>query len=289
MQLFYLLRISNWLKNLIIILPAFFSGKLFSLSSDIYNNLFITFFSFCLSSSCIYILNDLLDYKKDCLHPTKSNRPIAAGIISKRQAYFVMVCLAMLLFTLLCYVPKSTVVFILAYLLLNVVYCFVLKHIAILDVTSISLGFVFRLIAGGMVCMVLITHWIIILVFLLMFSIALAKRRDDLTLSETSLETYREAQFAYSIQFIDIAKTISFTVTLVAYIIYTVSPEVIQRVGSNYIYVTALPVLIGILRYLQLTVVFNQSGDPVDLLFKDKFLIIVIFTWLALFYLIIYG
>lgn len=137
--------------------------------------------------------------------------------------------------------------------------------------------------------MVLITHWIIILVFLLMFSIALAKRRDDLTLSETSLETYREAQFAYSIQFIDIAKTISFTVTLVAYIIYTVSPEVIQRVGSNYIYVTALPVLIGILRYIQLTVVFNQSGDPVDLLFKDKFLIIVIFTWLALFYLIIYG
>jgi decaprenyl-phosphate phosphoribosyltransferase len=164
-----------------------------------------------------------------------------------------------------------------------------MKNIAIIDVTSISLGFVFRILAGGKASNTLTTHWIIILIFLLMFSIALAKRRDDLVLSQRSHEIYRKSQSGYTIRFIDITKTISFTVTLVAYIIYSVSDDVIERIGSNYVYITSLPVFLGILRYIQLAVVYEKSGSPIDLLFKDKFLISIILLWIILFGYIIYA
>lgn len=128
-----------------------------------------------------------------------------------------------------------------------------MKNIAVIDVTSISLGFVFRILAGREATNTFTTHWMIILIFLLMFSISLAKRRDDLVLGQYNNEIYRKAQFGYSILFIDIAKSISFAVTLVSYIIYTVSNEVIDRLGSNFVYITSLPVFLGIISYCFVT------------------------------------
>ena len=171
---------------------------------------------------------------------------------------------------------------------MNLFYCFGMKNFAIIDITSISLGFVFRVYAGAEASNTLTTHWVIILIFLLMFSIALAKRRDDLMLSQNSDSVLRKSQLGYSIEFIDIAKTISFSVTLVSYIIYSVSNDVIERMGSNYIYVTSLPVFLGIMRYIQLTVVYKISGSPVDLLLKDKVLISIILLWFMIFIGIIY-
>jgi 4-hydroxybenzoate polyprenyltransferase len=271
-----------------VLLPVFFAGGLFDLKYDELIKLTLTFLAFCFSSSMIYVINDINDRDKDRLHPKKSNRPIASGKVSISESVFIIVFLALLILTTLFLLQSQVVYFVIAYIIMNLLYCFGMKDIAIIDVTSISLGFVFRLMAGGKASDTLTTHWIIILVFLLMFSIALAKRRDDLILTEGSNEIYRKSQSGYTIQFIDIVKTISFSVTLVAYIIYSVSDDVISRLGSNYVFITSLPVFLGIMRYIQLTVVFKNSGSPVDLLLKDKFLIATVISWIVLFTSILY-
>lgn len=287
-ELTKILRLNNWIKNLIIILPVFFAGRLLNLSYNEFFTLGATFIAFCFSSSMIYVINDMTDVEKDRLHPKKSKRPIASRKVSMKQSFFLVLFLALLIVTVLFFTPNQVIYFVVAYIIMNLVYCFGIKNIAILDVTSISLGFVFRVMAGGEASNIITTHWIIILVFLLMFSIALAKRRDDLILSESSNDIYRKSHLGYTIQFIDIAKTISFTVTLVAYIIYSVSDDVMSRLGSNYVFITSLPVFLGIMRYIQLTIVFKNSGSPVDLLLKDKFLIVTVITWIALFISILY-
>lgn len=284
-----LIRPNHWIKNLIIISPVFFAGKLLSIGNNELLNLGVTFLAFCLSSSMIYVINDVNDVEKDRVHQKKSKRPIASGEVSKTEAYIIIAVLAMFTMLISFLTPNQVIYYIVSYIFMNLLYCFGMKNIAIIDVTSISLGFVFRVLAGGEALNILTTHWIIILIFLLMFSIALAKRRDDLVLSQNSNEIYRKSQSGYSIQFIDIAKTISFTVTLVAYIIYSVSNEVIDRIGSNYVYITALPVFLGIIRYIQLTVVHNKSGSPIDLLLKDKMLISIILIWTLIFSFIIYA
>jgi hypothetical protein len=122
-----------------------------------------------------------------------------------------------------------------------------------------------------------------------MFSVALAKRRDDLVLADAAGLTLRAAQDGYSKPFIDAAKAVSFAVTLVTYLLYTVSPEVMARLHSPYVYVTALPVFLGIMRYLQLSIVHEAAGSPVRLLLRDPFLLLVVAAWLGLFYYLIYG
>jgi 4-hydroxybenzoate polyprenyltransferase len=287
--IFKTLRINNWVKNFIVVLPVFFAGKILKLNNTELLNLFHVFVAFCLASSFIYIINDLKDIEKDKLHPTKSKRPIASGSITRLQIAMLVFSLILLSTLIAALMPFKAFIFIIGYVILNLFYCFGMKNIAIIDVSSISLGFVFRVLAGGFVTNTTTTHWIIILVFLLMFSIAIAKRRDDLVITKNNTMLFRKAQSDYSIEFIDIAKTISFTITLMAYIIYSVSEDVINRFDSEYVYITSLPVFLGIMRYIQLTVVFKKSGSPVDLLLKDKFIIATIFAWIALFIFIIYG
>ncbi len=194
-----LLRPNNWIKNLIIFLPAFFAGKILSLGYNELSNLGVTLLEFCLSSSMIYVINDINDLEKDRTHPKKSKRPIASWEVSKKEAYMIIVILAMFILLTLFLIPNQVIYYIVAYILMNLLYCFGMKNFAIIDVTSISLGFVFRVFAGGEATSTLTTHWIIILIFLLMFSIALAKRRDDLVLSQNSNEVYRKAQSGYTI------------------------------------------------------------------------------------------
>jgi decaprenyl-phosphate phosphoribosyltransferase len=289
LQWILLLRISHWIKNAILFLPVFFSSRLLTISSKAFIDLLLAAFVFCLASSLIYILNDWKDRVEDKLHPQKSLRPIAAGTISVKAALLVGAVLLTLVAALSYSLPAPIQISILLYLLLNILYCFFLKNIAILDVTSISLGFVIRLFAGALATGVPLTGWFVILIFLLMFSIALAKRRDDLLLSEKGATLMRQSQAGYSLIYIDIAKSISFSVTLVAYIISTVSEGVVQRMGSPYVYVTSLPVFLGILRYLQLSIVYKRSGSPVELLFRDKFLFVTVLVWLLLFTYILYA
>ena len=174
------------------------------------------------------------------------------------------------------------------YFVLNIIYSLSIKNIAILDVASISLGFVLRVLAGGFSVDVNVSYWMIIMVFLLTISIAFAKRRDDLVI-DIDKSQLRTSFSGYNISFLDIATTVSMTITLVAYILYSVSGEVIQRIGSDKLYISSFFVFLGIMRYLQIMIIDRNSGSPVEVLWKDRFLQIVVMLWVLVISLIIYG
>ena len=288
-QIFRQIRTAHWIKHVLIFLPAFFAGQIFHLTRFNWIQLIATFAAFCCLSSAIYCFNDVIDIKEDRMHPAKRLRPLASGYFTRRQT--VLIALLVLLAGVSCIsvLPKFVAGILCAYTVLNLLYCLWLKQIAIIDVSCISIGFVLRLGAGGLVTGVALSHWIVIITFLLAFSVALSKRRDDLVLGKESNLTFRQAQVGYTTGFIDTAKGISFAVTLVAYILYTVSPEVMERLATEYVYITALPVFLGIMRYLQLSIVKEQTGDPIQLLFRDPFLLTMVVAWLGVFYYFLYG
>ena len=286
-QTFSLVRVNHWVKNLVVFLPLFFSGDLFSaIHTSKFTEVVMLGLAFCFAASTIYILNDFVDIESDKLHPEKSGRPLASGIFSKKQAFFIA------LFTL-----AATVFFVsrlgfsaryvIGYFLLNIAYSLWLKKISIVDVTCIGIGFVLRIIGGGIAAGVFVSHWMIIITFLLSISIAFAKRRDDLVISIDGKHDF--SRKGYSLAFIDIAKSISFSITLVAYIMYSISESVIERIGSDKLYITSLFVFLGIMRYLQISIVEKKSGSPLTILKSDVFLRISIVLWFLSFSFIIYG
>ena len=174
------------------------------------------------------------------------------------------------------------------YWLLNLAYCARLKQYAIIDVCIVALGFVLRLLAGGFATHIPLSKWIVLMTFLITLFMSFAKRRDDVIRMERTGEAPRKNTIRYNLTFINQAITITASVTLVCYIMYTVSPEVIQNFQTDYLYLTTIFVLVGLLRYIQLTVVDQKSGDPTKVLLKDRFTQLVVVAWLLTFLLIIY-
>jgi decaprenyl-phosphate phosphoribosyltransferase len=174
-----------------------------------------------------------------------------------------------------------------AYLLLNIFYSFFLKHIAIIDIVCIAIGFVLRVFAGGIAGDVPVSHWIIIMSFLLAVFLALAKRRDDLILASQG-HNVRKSVDGYSLDFISSSMAIMASVVIVAYLLYTVSPETIARHGTDKLYLTSFWVIVGLLRYLQLTFVEGKTGSPTKLLLKDYFLQLTITLWIIIVFILIY-
>jgi 4-hydroxybenzoate polyprenyltransferase len=285
---FSLLRVKHWVKNLVVFLPYFFAGGLFETSfASNFQLLSLLFFAFSFTSSVVYVLNDLKDKPYDQLHPGKRLRPIASGLVSSKSALLVLVLLGLFSLSLCLYIGFSSV-FVGAYFLLNIAYTYFLKKIPIVDVTCISIGFVLRLLAGGAIIDVFVSPWMITIGFLLSISIAFAKRRDDLAIDGNKTK-FRVAQNGYNLEFIDAAKVISFSVTLISYILYSLNDEVMKRIGSENLYLTSVFVFLGIMRYLQISMVEKNSGSPVKLLLKDRFLQVVILFWLISFSILIYG
>ena len=176
----------------------------------------------------------------------------------------------------------------LLYWLLNLAYCAHLKQYAIIDVCIVAFGFVLRLLAGGFATHIPLSKWIVLMTFLITLFMSFAKRRDDVIRMERTGEAPRKNTIRYNLTFINQAITITASVTLVCYIMYTVSPEVIQNFQTDYLYLTTIFVLVGLLRYIQLTVVDQKSGDPTKVLLKDRFTQLVVVAWLLTFLLIIY-
>lgn len=279
-----LIRIKHWLKNGFVLLPVFFAGRIELILSP---DLLFVLLSFCLAASSVYILNDIVDAADDRLHPVKKYRPVASGYFSKQTALIMFAAMALLFLLSLALLHEARL-YVLGYFILNILYTFVLKNISIADVSSIGVGFVLRVMAGGAGSEVYVSHWMIIMTFLLAVSIGFAKRRDDLvTVAEHEPE--RKKVNGYTAVFLDIAKSISFSITLISYILYSISAEVIARTGSDKLYITSLFVFLGIMRYIQITVVDRNSGSPVDVLWKDRFLQLVLFLWGLTFLIIIYG
>jgi 4-hydroxybenzoate polyprenyltransferase len=285
-----LIRPELWIKNSFIFFPLFFNGQILNL--DLFLQCLFSFFSFSFIASSIYCFNDIYDLEADKNHPKKCIRPIASGNITIKAAYIMMIIciiISMLLLLTLNINNKINVLFLLLfYFVLNILYCIKLKQFAIVDVVIISIGFVLRVILGGITTEIWLSEWIIMMTFLMALFLAFAKRRDDVILYQHKGELPRKNTNRYNIEFMNQVMTILSTVTIITYIMYTLSPAVINRFNSRNIYLTTVFVLIGIIRYLQLTIVDLKSENPTTILLKDKFIQICIIGWITSFLVIIY-
>lgn len=289
-DMLHLLRPSHWIKNLFVFVPLFFGGELFDVQSIIATTMVFLAFSFMASS--IYCYNDIVDADDDRRHPIKCHRPIASGRVSTRQAYMLMAMMLVLSAIAALLIPNEAnlnVLLVLGfYYIMNLAYCSKLKQYAILDVCIVSFGFVLRIMAGGLAVDIALTNWLVLMTFLLTLFLSFAKRRDDVVRMNQTGSAPRRNTIRYNLTFINQAITITASITLVCYIMYTVSPEVTRRFGTEHLYITTVFVLIGLLRYIQLTVVDERSGDPVKIILHDRFEQFVVLAWGLAFLLIIY-
>ena len=303
-NLLLLMRPAQWVKNLFVFGPVIFGGALFNgmaLAMGI-----ITFFAFSFAASSIYCFNDIHDVADDRRHSAKCHRPIASGAVSVPQAYGLMMLmfgLSMALCAGMALLLPAPVVsgeaaplpsalkaggVILFYWLLNLAYCAKLKQYAIIDVCIVAFGFVLRLLAGGLVTGIVLSKWIVLMTFLLTLFMSFAKRRDDVLRMEQTGEAPRRNTSSYNMTFINQAITITAAVTLVCYIMYTVSPEVVSQFHTDYLYLTSVFVLVGLLRYIQIAVVQGKSGNPTKVMLSDRFIQLDVLAWLVTFIIIIY-
>ena len=284
-----LIRPQQWIKNGFVLIPMFFGGRLLNVDDAIAS--VVTFFAFSFVASAIYCFNDIVDVEADRRHPVKCHRPIASGAVSVPTAYALMVILVLLSALLLFFLPQragETAGIVAFYFLLNMAYCLWLKRHAIIDVCTVAFGFVLRILAGGMACEVAVSNWLVLMTFLLALFLSFAKRRDDVLRMNETGEPPRRNTIRYNLTFVNQAITVTGTVTLVCYIMYTVSPEVVSRFHAPYLYLTSIFVLVGLLRYIQLTVVDEVSGDPTKILLRDRFTQAIVVAWIMAFLLIIY-
>ena len=289
-QYIRLLRPLQWLKNLFVFAPMFFSNNL--LKPEFFWPTLVVFASFCLVSSSIYCFNDLRDVEADRLHPKKCQRPIASGKVSMKGGYAMMVLSMIGALALLPFAQSSNTpylyIIVVGYWLMNIAYCIRLKQYAIIDVSIIAIGFVMRVLVGGVATDIWISHWLVMMTFLVTLFLAFTKRNDDYRIYEKTGTKPRVSISGYNKTFINEATAIIASVTLVCYIMYTMSPEVIERMGTRYVYLTSGWVLAGLLRYLQNMIVFGLSGSPTKSLVKDHFVQLCIIGWIASFFVIIY-
>ncbi len=281
-----LLRVEQYTKNLIIFLPLFFSLQIGD--ADLLLRATAAFGAFSMAASAAYVFNDFIDIEEDRNHPVKKSRPLAAGSLSRglAAAFIPLFALPALFASWL--LSPSMLGLVLLYMVVNIAYNWKLKHIPIVDIAVIASGFVIRVVVGGVVTSTAIYMWILIMTFLLALFLALAKRRDDVILFLGTNGKARRAIDGYNIAFIDSAMMIMAAVTIVAYILFTVSPDIMIKFGTDKLYVTTLFVILGILRYMQITMVEIRSGSPTEVLLRDGFLQIAILGWLSTFAFLIY-
>ncbi|CCX68697.1 prenyltransferase UbiA family [Prevotella sp. CAG:255] len=290
-NLLKLIRPHQWLKNVFVMIPMFFGGSLLD-PSDIRASV-VTFFAFSFIASSVYCFNDIIDVEADRRHPVKCKRPIASGAISVRSAWALMALMFLLSVGTVCLLDTYSHVInvglvILIYYILNILYCSKLKQYAIVDVCIIAFGFVLRVLAGGFATDIALSKWLVLMTFLLTLFLSFAKRRDDVLRMNETGEPPRKNTIRYNLTFINQAITITASVTLVCYIMYTVSPEVVNRFHSDLLYLTSVFVLLGLLRYIQITVVDKRSGDPTKMMLRDRFTQFVVLLWALTFLVLIY-
>lgn len=265
---FKLMRPHHWVKNGFVAVPLFLSPGLLTVENAVL--VLLGLLAFCLAASAIYVLNDIADCKADKLHAIKCTRPIASGRVSRPAAVALLLVLLAGAAIIALNCPLAFVPWLAGYVVLNFLYSFWLKRIAILDIMSIALGFVLRVLAGVALIGNNPTVWLILITWLVALFLALGKRRDDVV---RDLDTdHRRSLAGYNKPFLDTALSVTLGATLVSYMICMTDVGVMTRLGSEHLYLTVLFVTGGALRYLQIIFVEERSGSPTDLILKDRFL-----------------
>ena len=268
-----LLRVKQWIKNLFIFAPMVFAQKVFDGVSFV--KIVIAALLFCVLTSCVYMLNDIVDIERDREHPVKRFRPLASGEVSKKSVImFVAVCMPISIMLGVSLEVNFGIVMLL-YLFNNYLYSYFLKHMVIIDVMSIAIGFVLRVIAGAEVIDVYISPWILMCTLFLALFLGFSKRKCEILFLGDAAKQFRKNLEEYKIEFIDNMISIVVAMTLVAYSLYTFSSQ-----NNGYLMALTVPVVIyGVFRYQYLVQIKNEGGVPEDTILEDKPLVLTIILW----------
>jgi 4-hydroxybenzoate polyprenyltransferase len=280
------LRPRQWTKNFFVLSALIFSRNFFDSRMLLIS--IAAFVLFCMISGAVYLLNDIVDREKDRCHPEKSKRPIAAGIISLRTALFSLIFLVLTTLIGSWFLGLPFFLLILAYFVLQTAYSFYLKHIVIIDVFTITIGFSIRVFAGAMAINIVISSWLAICTFLLALFLALNKRRHELIILETDAGKHRKVLADYNTYFLDQMISVVTASTVVAYALYTLSEQTIQKFHTTHLVFTVPFVIYGIFRYLFLVHMKKRGGSPEMMLITDAPLLIDIMLWIGTAGIIIY-
>ena len=285
-DIFNSMRPQQWIKNFFIFAALIFSQNFLNL--PLLLKTVVGFVAFCILSSSLYILNDLQDLEEDRHHPLKSRRPIASGRLKRPTAIAAFVILSLFGFLISFFLNFYFFVAALIYYLFQVAYSIRLKHVVILDVFIIAAGFLIRVVAGGLVIEVEISHWLLICTALLALFLSMSKRRHELCLLEEKAINHRSILKEYNPYLLDQMIGVVTASIVVAYSLYTVSEETVLKFGTTNLIFTVPFVLYGIFRYLYLIHQRAEGGSPEILIIKDKPLLIDIFLWIISVILILY-
>ena len=280
------LRPTQWTKNVFVAAALIFAKKIFDV--PLLLRTLAAIGVFCILSGSHYLFNDVLDIEEDKIHPRKSGRPVAAGLIRPVQALFLAgvlgaasLVLALLLNTGFFFAAAT-------YLVLQIAYSIKLKHVVLLDIFLIASGFVLRVVAGGLVIRVPVSHWLLLCTMLGALFLAIIKRRHELLTLSDMAAAHRPILSEYSFRFLDQMASVVASSAILAYCLYTLSEETIRKIGSDRLIYTTPFVVYGIFRYLYLVHQKNLGGNPEDLLFRDGPLFVSIVLWVAASVVIIY-
>ncbi len=275
---FKLLRIKHYSKNVLLLLPLVF-GRALSDTALLWR-IVLGFAAFCLLSSAVYIFNDSLDVEKDRLHPTKKNRPIASGAVSIPVARVISIVLLIGSLVINALASRGEVlpwVFLVLYAVLNAGYSLRFKDVPLVDVTILMSGFLLRLLYGSALVDIKISEWLYLTVVSLSFFMGLGKRRNELIAHEsgdTAGET-RAVLSRYTASFLDKSMYMCLMLSVVFYALWCVDASTTGMISGNYLLWTVPLVLLICMKY-SMTIEGKSDGDPVEVLFGDKWLMAMV-------------
>jgi 4-hydroxybenzoate polyprenyltransferase len=283
-----LLRPTQWLKSAFLFAPLIFSKHLFELMYFWQESL--AFVCFCLISSIVYIINDMIDREADKLHPVKRNRPLATGIINSLHAIFVIIALIILLLIASPYLNSRFWLTGIIYTLINIAYSFWLKQIVLVDVFIVAAGFMLRVLAGVFAIDVVISPWLVLCTLFVSIFLAVSKRRSELILSAAT-DSYdtRPVLKLYDVAFMDQIITIAGSGMAISYALYTVAERTVMTFSTENLIFTTVFVLFGVFRYIFLLRNHKIDDNPMHILLSDLPMIVNVLAWFLSCVLIIYS
>lgn len=282
------LRPHHWIKNTFVFASLIFSGQFTQVTACL--KVVLVFISFCIVSSSIYVINDLCDKYEDQQHPIKRHRPIASGVINPDVAKLFSMILIVLGLALVSFLSWHVFLVVLLYVIINIAYSFIIKHIAILDVLTISVGFVLRIVGGGIAISVFPSHWLILCTVMISTFLGFTKRRAELLVVETEKNISRPVLKDYSIAFLDQVIPMVTGATIIAYALYTVDSHTLKVLGTRAMLVTLPFVIYGLFRYIYIIYHLQQGADPTETLIRDVPTIVNLIIWILIsLMVVIYG
>ncbi len=292
-----LIRVHQWIKNVFVFVPLLFSLHLFD--KDYFTTTLLAFLVFCLASSSIYVINDLVDIESDRAHPVKRDRPLPSGAISQTAAMITASILFVLVFSVMMYFNKEFIILVIAFIVLNVLYSFWLKNLVLLDVFSIAAGFSIRVLAGAFVIQVPISSWLLLTTMFISLFLGVMKRRSELVLvsdkfknqpdvSEQFGKHSRKVLAQYSLNFADQLATVAATGVIVCYALYTVAPRTVSIFQTERLIYTTPFVVFGIFRFMYLEYMSGKAENTTKTLATDLPMILNVLVYAVAIIFIIY-